>query len=144
MGVSVPNASDCVWAFYLCPLLKCQVSSPISVAGIFPDQVALCPVCSRHSKSGSRKWHSEIKCLESIPLIESLQKQGSQKKVRLLTWWFYELPSNTEVWVSKDSCFSALCRPDNQWASETQLINALHNTLIEHILKMPMTIYYTN
>lgn len=61
----------------------------------------------RHSKSGSRKWQSEIKCLQPMPPVESLQKQGSQRKVKFLTWWFYELPSNTEVWVSKDQILAA-------------------------------------
>lgn len=49
MKISVPSAFDCVWIFYLCPQLKCQISSLISVTGNFPEQVTQCPTCTRHS-----------------------------------------------------------------------------------------------
>lgn len=49
MEILVSNALDCVWVFYLCLQLKYQISSPISVIGVFPEQVTRCPACSTHS-----------------------------------------------------------------------------------------------
>lgn len=126
--------------------VKCQISSPISATGVFPDQS---PACSRHSiKVSVWKWHSEVKreLQEKEPSSTKERVQNpcpswvSSKarftgKAKLLTWWSYELPSNTEVYAlqgSVPSCLFALRRPDNQWASEMLLIDALHNTLIEH------------
>ena len=69
---------------------KCQISSPISVTGVFPDQSA---ACSRHSIKGSMEvaFRSQrgtagedlvvpIKGPRTLAPVESLQKQGSLAK----------------------------------------------------------------